>query len=160
MVLWIASCLSQRPEEKRYFLKMRPSRKELHLKTAFLWAERSLCKQPDSRVGCIITTNDMRQILGFGYNGPVRQLGNSACLNQQGQCGCIHAELNAILKAKSFSLAGQAMFITRSPCIGCARAIAQAGVSKVIYCEQYRLTDGLELLRACEVKIEQMPYPF
>lgn len=51
----------------------------------------------------------------------------------------IHAELNAILFAarNGTSIEGATMYVTLSPCPDCAKAIAQSGIKKVVYCETY-----------------------
>ena len=45
------------------------------------------------------------------------------------------------------------MYCTASPCIECAKLIIQAGIKRVIYSEQYRLTDGIDLLRRAGVEV-------
>lgn len=131
-------------------VEQRPSREELHMATAYLWAKRSLCKQDNRSIGCVITSEDMQQVLAFGYNGPPRQLGNVACENAQGGCGCVHSEINAIIKVDG-RLPNKLMFVTMSPCTDCAKAIAQANIGKVYYCEEYRNIKGLELLTKCGI---------
>lgn len=51
----------------------------------------------------------------------------------------IHAELNAILFAarKGTSIEGATMYITLSPCPDCAKAIAQSGIKRLVYSEDY-----------------------
>lgn len=51
----------------------------------------------------------------------------------------IHAELNAILFAArtGSSIDGATMYVTLSPCPDCAKAIAQSGIKKLVYCETY-----------------------
>lgn len=51
----------------------------------------------------------------------------------------IHAELNAILFAarNGSSIEGATMYVTLSPCPDCAKAIAQSGIKKLVYCETY-----------------------
>jgi dCMP deaminase len=62
----------------------------------------------------------------------------------------IHAELNCILKAarEGVSVIGSSIFTTLAPCVPCSAMIASAGVSRVIYDEEYRDMRGVELLRA------------
>lgn len=136
----------------------RPGRYEIHMHTAYLWSRRALCRQVNRNIGCVITTEDMQQVLAISYNGPPKQLSNDACKGAQGDCGCVHAELNAIIKVDG-RLPNKIMFITMSPCENCARAIAQANISKVFYCEDYRNTAGLELLKKCHIEVMKMSYP-
>lgn len=51
----------------------------------------------------------------------------------------IHAELNALLFAarKGSSIEGATMYVTLSPCSDCAKAIAQSGIKKLVFCEMY-----------------------
>lgn len=70
----------------------------------------------------------------------------------------LHSEMNALMKlAKSTdSGAGAIMFITHAPCINCAKAIYQAGISEVVYGVDYRSTDGTYFLQKCGMKISKM----
>lgn len=82
-------------------------------------------------------------------------------------CGCceygklttkaevLHAESNAITKlAKSGnSSEGATLYVTLSPCMECAKLIIQSGIKRVVYGEEYRITDGLDLLRKANVEV-------
>jgi len=61
----------------------------------------------------------------------------------------LHAEMNALMKiARSTeSTENSVLFCTHAPCIDCAKAIFQAGISKVYYLDQYKNDIGLEFLR-------------
>ena len=74
-------------------------------------------------------------------------------------CRSVHAEANAITKlARSGNNSDQAtLYVTASPCIECAKLIIQAGIRRVVYAEQYRLTDGIDLLRRAGVEVEHLP---
>ena len=67
----------------------------------------------------------------------------------------LHAEENAILNAakEGISLKGCTLYITLSPCIKCARMIAELGTTCVVYKNKYRNTDGLELLKSKGIAI-------
>jgi len=69
----------------------------------------------------------------------------------------IHAELSCILKAakEGVSVVGSTLYVSLSPCIACSEMIAAAGVSRVVYKEAYRLTDGIENLRKLNLEVEQ-----
>jgi len=131
----------------------RPAREVLHLTTAHLWAERSVCKR--SKVGCVITTPDMRQILAFGYNGPAKGLSDHSCTGEEGKCGCLHAEDNACIQVDA-RVMGKRAFVTVAPCFMCAQRLINAGVEQVYYSEAYRDTLGLEVLTACGVESRQI----
>jgi dCMP deaminase len=132
--------------------KLRPSREQIHMATAYLWAKRALCIRENRSVGCVITTEDMQQVLSIGYNGPPRQLQNNACTGKVGDCGCVHSEINAIIKVDG-RLLNKIMFVTMAPCKDCAKAIAQANITKVFFAEDYRNKEGVELLRKCGIKV-------
>ena len=67
----------------------------------------------------------------------------------------LHAEANAITKlAKSSNSSdGATIYVTLSPCIECAKLIIQSGIKRVVYKDEYRITDGLELLRRAGVEL-------
>lgn len=69
-----------------------------------------------------------------------------------------HAEHNAICKlAKGPGNGKDAyLFVTLSPCVPCAKMIADSGISHVIYKEKYQGTDGISYLQERGVKIEQL----
>jgi dCMP deaminase len=68
----------------------------------------------------------------------------------------LHAESNAIAKvAKSTqSCEGATLYVTLSPCMECAKQIIQCGIVRVVYSEEYRITDGIDLLRKAGIDVE------
>lgn len=70
----------------------------------------------------------------------------------------LHAESNAILKcaAEGSSSAGADIYMTMSPCLYCAKLIIQAKITKVFYRDQYRLTDGLDVLKRAKIPCVQL----
>jgi deoxycytidylate deaminase len=70
----------------------------------------------------------------------------------------LHAESNAIAKvAKSTnSSLGATLYVTCSPCYECSKMIIQAGVKRVVYEEEYRLTDGIDLLRKANIEVVKL----
>ena len=71
----------------------------------------------------------------------------------------LHAEANAITKiARSGNNSdGSTLYVTDSPCIECAKLIIQAGIKRVIYSREYRLTDGVDLLRRAGIEVKFVP---
>lgn len=136
----------------------RPTKEQIHMQTAFLWSKRATCKRPSRNVGCIITTKDLNCILSIGYNGPPTKLPNDACRNIKGDCGCVHAEQNAISRVDS-TVQNKIIFLTMIPCEACANLIAQSNIIKVYYCEDYRNQQGLIRLRECEIEVERVWHP-
>lgn len=68
-----------------------------------------------------------------------------------------HAELNCFAKMlkEGVSAEGSTLYVTLSPCTFCASMIASAGVSKVVYLEEYRDTEGLKILMDSSVLVEK-----
>ncbi len=127
-------------EEKQRQLDVR------YLRMARIWAENSYCVR--RQVGALIVKDKM--IISDGYNGTPSGFEN-VCEDEDGTTKpyVLHAEANAITKvAKSANNCnGATLYITSSPCIECSKLIIQAGIKRVVYCDSYRVEDGLELLR-------------
>src|SRR5436190_22672404 len=70
---------------------------EVYMRMAEELAKRSTCAR--LQVGTVITTSDLTQVLGIGYNGNARGLPNRCDSTTPGSCGCLHSEQNALLKA-------------------------------------------------------------
>jgi len=70
----------------------------------------------------------------------------------------LHAESNAIAKlAKSSNSGlGSTIFVTHSPCMECAKLIAQSGISSVYYNENYRDDVGIQFLRKSGVEVTKI----
>ena len=126
-------------------------REEIYLALAELWASRSVCRR--LQVGAVITDKFKRRVLAVGYNGPARGLSHARCSGEEGYCGCIHAEANAIVKADNSP--GKVMFVTTAPCGMCAQLIIQAGIVAVHTLGEYRDTAGVDLLREVGIKVYQ-----
>ena len=127
-----------------------------YLRMAAIWAENSYCQR--RKVGALVVKEKM--IISDGYNGTPSGFEN-VCEDAHGVTHpyVLHAEANAITKlARSGNNSDQAtLYVTASPCIECAKLIIQAGIRRVVYAEQYRLTDGIDLLRRAGVEEEHLP---
>ena len=128
-------------EEKQRQLDMR------YLRMARVWAENSYCVR--RQVGALIVKDKM--IISDGYNGTPSGFEN-ICedeLTGKTQPYVLHAEANAITKvAKSANNCdGSTLYITAARCIECSKLIIQAGIKRVVYCDDYRSEDGLKLLQ-------------
>ena len=123
-----------------------------YLEMASIWAKNSYCKR--RQVGALIVKD--RMIISDGYNGTPSGFEN-ICEDENGVTKpyVLHAEANAISKvAKSGnSSEGSTLYVTASPCVECAKLIIQAGIKRVVYGEQYRLSDGIDLLRRAGVEV-------
>lgn len=107
-----------------------------------------------AKVGCVIVNNN-GQIVSQGYNGTPNGFDNKCEENGATKKEVLHAESNAIAKCAKWggSTAGSTLYVTLSPCYECAKMIIQAGISRVVYCDTYRDTEGLQLLRRAKVSL-------
>jgi dCMP deaminase len=131
----------------------RPSWNKIWMKTAHIIATRST--DPRHKVGAVIVSNDNTQILALGYNGGYTGGPNEVESTEPGQSGNLHAEVNALLKMDFNNPKKKTMYITLSCCRMCSKAIINSKIDKVVYCEEYRDTSGLELLRDAGIEVEQ-----
>lgn len=125
-----------------------------YLEMARVWAKNSYCKR--RQVGAIIVKDKM--IISDGYNGTPSGFEN-VCEDDDGltKAYVLHAEANAITKvAKSGNSSdGSTLYVTAAPCIECAKLIIQAGIRRVVYHDEYRVPDGVDLLRRAGIEVEK-----
>ncbi len=128
---------------------------EKYIAMAEIWAGNSYCKR--RKVGALLVKD--RMIISDGYNGTPSGFEN-ICEDELGVTKpyVLHAEANAISKvAKSGNNSlGATLYVTASPCIECSKLIIQAGIKRVVYKDEYRLNDGVELLRKAGVEVEKV----
>ena len=126
---------------------------ERYLRMARIWAENSYCRR--RQVGALVVKDKM--VISDGYNGTPSGFEN-VCEDDAGVTKpyVLHAEANAITKlARSNNNSdGATIYITASPCIECAKLIIQSGIKRVVYGEQYRLSDGIDLLKRAGIEVE------
>ena len=126
-----------------------------YLEMAEIWAHNSYCKR--RQVGALIVKD--RMIISDGYNGTPSGFEN-ICEDENGVTKpyVLHAEANAITKvAKSGnSSEGATLYVTASPCLECSKLIIQSGIKRVVYRDEYRLTDGTDLLRKAGITVEKI----
>lgn len=95
------------------------------------------------RVGCLLVRD--RHILATGYNGVPRNLGHPGIDPVTHDCEgcvaklCLHAEANALAQAArhGVSLKGATCFTTSKPCSQCAGLLVNAGITDVVYRDEY-----------------------
>ena len=114
-----------------------------YLRMAKIWAENSYCVR--RQVGALVVNNGTPS----GFENICEDDNNVT------KPYVLHAEANAITKlARSNNNSdGATIYITASPCIECAKLIIQAGIRRVVYGENYRLTDGIDLLRRAGIEV-------
>ena len=110
---------------------------------------------PRHQVGAVVITADNTQVLAIGYNGNYAGGPNEAESTVPGESGMIHAEINALLKMDYNNPKGKKVYITLSPCRMCAKAIVNAGISEVIYDEEYRDTSSLQILSDAGIEVRR-----
>jgi len=136
-------------EEKQTLLDRR------YLKMAMIWAQNSYCKR--RKVGALLVKDKM--IISDGYNGTPAGFEN-ICEDEFNHTKpyVLHAEANAITKvAKSNnSSSGSTLYVTSSPCLECSKLIIQAGIKRVVFTENYRMDDGVELLKRAGIEVTQV----
>lgn len=127
---------------------------ERYLAMARIWSLNSYCVR--RQVGALMVKDKM--IISDGYNGTPSGFENVCEEGDRTKPYVLHAEANAISKvAKSNnSSMGATMYITASPCIECAKLIIQAGISRVVYSEEYRSAEGIDLLRRAGIEVDQV----
>lgn len=125
----------------------RPGIDEYFLKIASVVAERSTCRR--HHVGAVAVKD--KHILSTGYNGAAAGLKDClelGCLRDEMGipsgtrheiCRGIHAEQNVIIQASlnGVSLGGATIYATHSPCILCAKMLANARIKKLITFGEY-----------------------
>lgn len=123
-----------------------------YLQMATIWASNSYCER--RKVGALIVKDKM--IISDGYNGTPVGFEN-ICEDENGitKPYVLHAEANAITKvAKSNNSSHDAtLYVTSSPCMECAKLIIQAGIRRVVYCNEYRKREGLDLLERAGIEV-------
>jgi dCMP deaminase len=146
---------------KRWIMKAKHV--EAYLKTANTFANCSTAKK--LKVGAVVVKD--HRIVSIGYNGTPPGWDN-VCEDEvysdsddkyhlETKPEVYHAEANAITKLARSTESGEGaeMFCTHSPCIHCAKLIAQSGITKVYYSENYRSREGVEFLKKCGVSVQK-----
>ena len=147
----------------------RPDADEYFLKVASVVAERSTCRR--HHVGAVAVRN--KHILATGYNGA--PAGATDCLelgclrDEQGIpsgerteiCRGIHAEQNVIIQGSlhGVSLEGSTIYCTHTPCVLCAKMLANAKIKRFVSFGRYSDNSFVDLFRdaGIEVDIKKKP---
>lgn len=147
----------------------RPDPDEYFLKIAMVVAERSTCRR--HHVGAVMVKN--KHILSTGYNGAaagVKDCLELGCLRDERNipsgtmheiCRGIHAEQNAIIQASlhGVSIEGATLYCTHSPCILCAKMLANARIRRFVTFARYADDSFLELFKEVGIEFEVKPRP-
>ena len=126
-----------------------------YLRMALEWSKLSYCER--RQVGAIIVKDKM--IISDGYNGTPTGFEN-ICEDEEGftKWYVLHAEANAILKVASSTQAcqGATLYITMSPCKECSKLIHQAGITRLVYIDEYKDKEGIAFLEKAGVSISHI----
>ncbi len=123
-----------------------------YLRMARIWAENSYCVR--RQVGALVVKD--KRIISDGYNGTPSGFEN-VCEDENNVTKpyVLHAEANAITKIarSNNSSDGATMYVTDAPCIECAKLIIQAGIKRLVYSKEYRVEDGINLLKRAGIEV-------
>lgn len=131
----------------------RPSWDSVFMGFAISLAQRSTCAR--AKVGCIVVSSDNHRVLAVGYNGSYRGGPNRCDSNVPGNCGCLHAEDNCMIKLDYNNPGEKRMYVTSMPCATCAKRIVNAQIDEVVWLAPYRLTEGMDILKKAGVRTRQ-----
>lgn len=95
----------------------------------------SWSKDPGTKVGAVLVSD--RRIIATGYNGFPTQISDSLERYNDREVKLsltVHAEVNAILNAakNGATTDSSTLYVTFPPCVSCATAVIQAGITRVI----------------------------
>lgn len=155
--------------KKRAVINGRPGWDEYFMKMAFLVAERSTCLR--HHVGAVIVRE--KRLLTTGYNGAAKGIKDCielGCLRNELKipsgtrheiCRAIHAEQNAIIQGglHGINIKGSTIYCTHSPCILCAKMIANAGITEFVTCTDYADNSFKALFKEAGIKFKKIPMP-
>ncbi len=142
----------------------RPDIDEYFLKVAAVVAERSTCLR--HHVGAVAVRN--KHILSTGYNGAAagcKDCLELGCLRNElnipsGErheiCRAIHAEQNAIIQAAlhGVSLEGCTIYCTHTPCILCAKMLANARIKRFVSFGKYNDNAFIDLFKEVGIEVD------
>jgi dCMP deaminase len=145
----------------------RPSWDEYFMAIARQVSTRATCLR--RQIGAVLVLE--KRLLCTGYNGPPSGLPHCeqvGCLREQmgipsGErhelCRGLHAEMNAFLQAARYGIRieGATLYCTHHPCILCSKMLINAGVRRVVICDDYPDALSKEMLAAGGVTVELTP---
>lgn len=146
---------------------MRVSREQMFMDMAKAAARRSTCFRLN--VGAVVVSD--RNVVSIGYNGAPSGhphcTGNGCPYFVDGRgCGVVHAEINALSRIavgdgrfmlRDASMPKLELYVTHSPCAGCAEAILESGrIGRVYFETAYRIVDPVKALVARGVEVFQL----
>jgi dCMP deaminase len=138
----------------------RASWDEYFMRIAREVSTRSTCDR--KHVGAVVTRDKI--LLATGYNGSLGGLDHCddvGHLMEDGHCvRTMHAEANAIVQAarNGVRLEGGQIYVTASPCFGCFKLIANAGLGRIVFGEFYRDNRIFEFSQMLKIELVHLPF--
>lgn len=127
-----------------------------YLRMAHELAKLSRAKR--KQVGCLIVKDT--HIIAEGYNGTPNSKFSNICEEEiNGELvtkpEVVHSEANALAKLckSTQSSEGATCYCTISPCFNCSKMLISAGITKVVYSEEYRDLSGVNLLKQAGITV-------
>ncbi len=138
---------------------MRPTWDHYFINIALAVAERSTCDR--AHVGAVLVRD--KRILTTGFNGSPSGLPHcdtKGHLLVDGHCvRTIHAETNAIIQAALHGVSTKeaTCYVTHFPCINCTKTLINAGVTEIVYLNDYRIDENaLQFFNSVGVELKQI----
>lgn len=106
------------------------------------------CRSPCTRlqVGSVIVSEN--RLISMGYNGFIPGAPHVSRVKDNHEQSIIHSEINAITDCakRGTSLKGSKIYVTHYPCINCFRSIASCNIKEIIYLNDYKNDELVEML--------------
>ena len=117
---------------------------EYFMKIAKITAEKSPCER--LQVGCVLVKHN--RIVSQGFNGFLAGCPHTSIVRDNHEQAIVHAEQNAIAYCarRGTTCNNCTAYITHYPCIICCRILLAAGITKIIYAEDYNNDELVEVL--------------
>lgn len=101
-------------------------------------------------------------IISWGINGLPEGSPEDSLEDDEGKTklDTVHSEIHAIIYAARLghSTVGSTLFVTHNPCLNCVSSIVSAGITHVVYRENYRDKTGIDKLKQYGVKVTKLNY--
>jgi dCMP deaminase len=126
---------------------------DIWMEVAVMLSKRSTCER--LQIGCVITSLDLRRVFSNGYNGGAAGQENECESLEPGNCGHIHAEVNAMILANTNEDAS--MFVTTFPCKSCSKLIVnKRTIRSIYYRDEYRNNDARKIIETANIIIKKI----